>query len=488
MSALRNQLRDRDAAYLMALLKNGDSDDPLVRAAYAELSGRGALPEYAEGMFDVTSPGPGDVPDPLESSVTPIAEDPGLQTRARGMPVTPAEIPAYAGYGQRPMGPRLRSGNERRPVIPFTSQQEADEYYTRPVNPQTGDISPSQADIDDRELGWLPVYAEDGGVTRRRAYSDDGMSPDAAFANAEARDADLRRRIPGPDGKPSDNPYYERALLPGPLGASMDVLVPTQAARQYSAKQQAARTVQRQQNDHLRRMVAAQRELNPNATPDQIHALVGDVPATQQERYAAQMRARAMQQGMREARMREEREFAGGSQNINMGNAGAIRALVQMRREDPETYRKMQAEHMRPRNVQYRFNPRTGQVEMTSQVSYEPPAQGEDGRAVMAMMQRTMQQEMLAREREEKKIPIRATANGMARGGLWGRPHTREEARNKLIDAKVGDVTLIDEVLNEIYGPAANVPPAPPTARPPGVAPVGPDMDSDSAPLPATTW
>ena len=483
MSALRNQLRGREANYLMALLKNADADDPLARAAYEELSARGGVPDYARGMFDVESPGPGDIPDALEASATPIAADPGLGSPARGLPETPAAMPAYAGFGQRPMGPRLRSGNERRPVIPFASQREADEYYTRPVDPQTGDILPSQADIDDRELGWLPVYAEDGSVIRRRAFSTQGMSPDAAFSSSATRDADLRRRIPE-----TDDPYVERASLPGPLGPSMEVLVPTRAAREYSAKLAAERTEQRQQADHIRRMMKAATELNPNAKPEDIAGLVGAVPETQAERYRMQMEARARAQGMREARMREERTYAGGSQNINMGNAGAIRALVQMRREDPEAYRQMQAENMRPRNVQYRFNPRTGQVEMTSAVAFAPPEPPQDGRAVMAMMQQQMASEMAARQRTEQKVAVRSKANQMARGGVWRRAKTREEVRNMLIDQGAADVSIIDEVLDEIYGPANEEAPVPAPAAPPGVSTVGPDLSSDSAPLPVTTW
>lgn len=349
MSALRNQLRGRDEAYLMALLKNGDSDDPLVRAAYAELSGRGALPEYAEGMFDVTSPGPGDTPDPLESAATPIVSDPAVE-----------DLPIY---GRKVVGPRTATGNDPVPGAPMHSQDEVDAYYRRGIDPKTGEVTASGADQGMLERGFRPVYTEDGRVAYQMSGSTEGMSQ-GMTGSAPVQRVEQDRLV--------RTGYWDRDKKAGPLGASTEVLVPTPKNKNYNA----ALNAQRQSRDHLRRMTKLATELNPNAKPEDIAGLVGAVPETQAERHRIQMEARARAQGMREGRMQDEALYARGSHNINAGNAQAIRQLAALQRRDRDLHDQMVAENMRPRNVQQRFNPRTGQMEMTSEVAFEPPARG----------------------------------------------------------------------------------------------------------------
>lgn len=343
MSALRNQLRNRDPYYLMALLNNGESDDPLVRAAYEELSGRGALPEYAEGMFDVTSPGPGDVPDPLESSATPIAPDPTVE-----------DLPIY---GRKVVGPRTPLGGDPVPGATMHSQKEVGDYYKRGIDPKTGDMIPSGADQGMLERGFRVVMGADGRPTYMMASDTTGMSQ-GLTGSAPIQAAEQRRLVTGNEGeKPA---YWTPGTRRGLDGGSVDVLVPTQANKDYNAKL----NERRQKLNYLDRM-----ELDTGVRPT-------DIPATQEERYFAEENARRSSRAQAAREWRQMAKSVGGSQNINSSNEAQIRALVKMERDDPEAYRRMQAENMRPRNVQYKFNPRTGQVEMTSEVAYEPPARG----------------------------------------------------------------------------------------------------------------
>jgi hypothetical protein len=414
MNALREQLRGRDPYYLQALLKNGDSDDPLVRAAYAELAMRGQVPEYAEGLFD--SPA-GDMPDNLAASATPISVEPDLRDR---------------GYGTRVVGPRTGLGNKPVPGAPFQSAREAAQYEERSIDPQTGEVVASGQDRDMLERGFRPVNAEDGSVSYRLAGDTEGMSQGYDGAGTLHRmKIDNLIRPDAAAGFPEGR--YRVDHRPGPLGASTTVLVPTQAVYDRTQARNERASVAR-----FSQRTGVDFETASKMTPDE-----------RRDRLAAH---RADDMRGREGRMRAEREFAGGSHNINSGNAMAIRQLVAM---DPTRREELMADNMGPRNVQYRFNPRTGQVEFGSQRAY-PPSENADARSLEMMMRENARRELVNQQREQSLIPLRAEVQRLASADGWGNAGLpRAEARRRLIASGLYPADLIDLALDEAYGRGA---------------------------------
>lgn len=327
MSALRNQLRGRDAAYLMALLKNGDSDGPLVRAAYAELSGRGSLPEYAEGMFDVTSPGPGDVPDPLESSATPIIPDPMVE-----------DLPIY---GRKVVGPRTPLGGDPVPGAPMHSQEEVDDYYKRGIDPKTGDMIPSGADQGMLERGFRVVMGADGRPTYMMASDTTGMSQ-GLTGSAPIQAAEQRRLVTGNEGeKPA---YWESGTRRGLDGGSVDVLVPTQANREYNAALQNRLAADRVSQ---RTGVSAEQLLDPEV------------------RFTANRDARNADLAARRAKVKRDAMYAGGSHNINAANRNDNAYMAELAERDPAKHDAIKEQRSQPwggMDVEYSQDPRTGRV------------------------------------------------------------------------------------------------------------------------------
>jgi hypothetical protein len=434
MNALREQLRGRDPYYLQALLKNGDSDDPLVRAAYAELSTRGQVPEYAEGLFD--SPA-GDMPDNLAASATPIAVDPDVK---------------ITSFGRRVVGPRTATGNAPVPGEYFQSEDEAEAYYNRGIDPKTGDVIASGADEGMLERGFRPVSKADGTVGYAVASGTEGMSTgNAGSAMMNQREQERLRRTG----------YWEPDQVDGPLGASTEVLVPTKANRQYNADLQ-----ERQSVDRFVGRTGMDRELAADMTRDQRRDNLSG--KREQDLYA------------RKQRMKEENIYARGSHNINSGNEKAIRQLARLQREDPKAHDQLLADNMGPRNVVQRYNPRTGQWEFSSERAY-PPVANQDARMFDAMLRQRAIEQMQGQQAEQQSGAVRAKVRGLQNTG-WLRGHSRQEAKEKI--EREGVVvngqpffpppSMVDSVLDEVFGPPQEVPP--------------PDTSVDAGNLPVTTW
>lgn len=62
-------------------------------------------------------------------------------------------------------GPETDDGRPRRPARTFRGAKEAQEYKIRHTNPETGELMPSQYDLDMLALGYLPVYSKDGSIS-----------------------------------------------------------------------------------------------------------------------------------------------------------------------------------------------------------------------------------------------------------------------------------------------------------------------------------
>lgn len=374
----------------------------------------------------------------LEAAATEIAPDPEM-------------VRPY--YGRRP-GTRARmDGTPAMPGAEFASPEEAAEYTLMGTDPVTGARTPSpHAQYMKDQINLEQVATPDGPAFMASGADVAPMSPDGTVNPDFLRRQQMLAPNPRLGGAPSWEPDSSM-MTPG--GENVEVMVPTQANRDRLA----AHNTLRQETDHIRRMQAYGRQANPDARPEDLLEAAGEVPATQAERHAAQMRARAMARGAAEARRRE----------LAMAqHAPEIRNLIRLQQRNPELYDQMVAENARPRNIQQRWNPRTGQFEVSSEVAYQPPEPPQDGRALMAMIQREMAAKLEADKTNEQKINVRARALVLANPSMGGvlRGLTREEARQRLIREKLADVAVIDEVLNEIYGPSAEPSPSPAAATP----------------------
>lgn len=137
-------------------------------------------------------------------------------------------------------GPRNDDGTrpERRR---FSSPREAREYYTRPTNPETGQIMPSQYDSDRlNSAGEAAVYDAEGNIVYLPASPNNSqiygpMSPSARRRQGARMGIDPS--VPFDEG---GDGMYEEAVRQGPLGP-VTVLVPTQATREKWDTNKAAR-------------------------------------------------------------------------------------------------------------------------------------------------------------------------------------------------------------------------------------------------------
>lgn len=112
------------------------------------------------------------------------------------------------------------------PAREFSSPEEAARYYTRPTDPATGQLMPSQADTDMLARGFVAVYSPEGRIVYQLAANtpqNDGMSPAARrqagfYAGQNA------------DGTVNAQPNFEVREVNGPFGP-VSVLAPTEATR-----------------------------------------------------------------------------------------------------------------------------------------------------------------------------------------------------------------------------------------------------------------
>jgi len=392
-----------------------------LRRRLAQLEAMDVTPVYDEAgrMIDLRMD-EGDMPDNLAASATPIAVDPDVK---------------ITSLGRRVVGPRTATGNAPVPGEYFQSEDEAEAYYNRGIDPKTGDVIASGADEGMLERGFRPVSKADGTVGYAVASGTEGMS--TGNAGSAPVNRAYQEQLMQPDrAKGFPQGRFRQDTLPGPLGASTEVMVPTDETRQYNAGMQ-----ERQSVDRFVGRTGMDRELAADMTREQRRDYLSG--KREQDLYA------------RRQRMKEENIYARGSHNINAGNEKAIRQLARLQREDPKAHDQLLADNMGPRNVVQRYNPRTGQWEFSSERAYPPAERGADGRMMEMMMRRQMMEDMQRREGEQALVPLRAEAQRLATPA-WGAPGLpRDAARQRLIASGKYTPEQIDQVLGEVY-PAGN--------------------------------
>jgi hypothetical protein len=377
------------------------------------------------------------MPDNLAASATPLSVEPDV---------------TITNFGRRVVGPRTATGNDPVPGEYFQSEDEAEAYYNRGIDPKTGDVVASGADQDMLNRNFRPVYKDDGSVGYSVASGTEGMTTGMGGSSMMNRREQDRLRQTG---------YWEPGQAAGPLGQSTEVLVPTQANRQYNA-------------DLQERLSANRFVSRTGMDPEAARGMSRD----QRRDYLDGQRAQDLY--ARRQRMKEESLYAGGSQNINAGNRDLIRQLARLQREDPKAHDQLLADNMGPRNFTYRFNPRTGQVEFGSQRAY-PPSENQDARALDVMLRQQAMAQMTGQQTQQQQGAVRARVRGLQNTG-WLRGHSRQEAKEKI--EREGVVVngqpffpppeMIDSVLDEVFGPPQDTPP--------------PDTSVDAGNLPVTTW
>jgi hypothetical protein len=420
-----------------------------LRRRLAQLEAMDVTPVYDEAgrMIDLRMD-EGDMPDNLAASATPIAVDPDV---------------TITSLGRRVVGPRTATGNAPVPGEYFQSEDEAEAYYNRGIDPKTGDVIASGADEGMLERGFRPVYKADGTVGYAVASGTEGMS--TGNAGSAPVNRAYQEQLMQPDrAKGFPQGRFQQGALPGPLGASTEVMVPTDETRQYNARL----NERRQKLNYLDRMERDKPGFDRSTA---------EIPETQEERYFAEESARRSRRASSEAERRAMAKRVGGSQNINAGNAEAIRDLVNM---DPTRREELVADNMGPRNFTHRFNPRTGQVEFGSQRAY-PPSENQDARALDVMLRQQAMAQMTGQQTQQQQGSVRARVRGLQNTG-WLRGHSRQEAKEKI--EREGVVVngqpffpppeMIDSVLDEVFGPPQDTPP--------------PDTSVDAGNLPVTTW
>ena len=212
-----------------------------------------------------------------------------------------AQDAAYAQAGGR----TDMHGNE------FGSVDEAEKYYTRPRD-RAGNLLPSPYDLDRRAAGDEAVFNERGEIVYRRAAPTDGtggvredIDPGAArYSNfLLGETADTGETIA---------PRFQVQTTRGPFGP-VNVLVPTQASRDRQALRAQQASADR---------VAARTGMKPEDLMD---------PAARgralSQKYERDMQAR------NDFRIRRAM-LAGGSQNINSGNAAMWNQLAMLPPEE----------------------------------------------------------------------------------------------------------------------------------------------------------
>jgi hypothetical protein len=366
----------------------------------------------------------------LDAAATEIAPDP--------------EVRPY--YGRRHGMPAGMDGTPAQMGAEFASPEEAAEYTISGRDPDTGARTPSPFAQDMRSAhDLLQVATPDG-----PAFMSSGEVPPMHIDGMiNPRYLRYQQMVQGYGGKPAMWESVTDPSLTTPEGASATVLRPSEKNRDrmtgFERRQRRARMGKRLLREADRAGIEVDEDDVFTANADSV----------------AEMRMRA--QAAAESSLRQQRMFAGGAQNLNAGNVSQIRELIRLRDTDPETYNAMLAENMRPRNFQYRIDPRTGGVSYAEETAYAPPEPPQDGRAVMAMMQQQAAQDMMRREREQVMVDARAAASDYRR---WR--NTRQQAYGKMIRLGRYPEEVINAVLDAEYGPAGAElpPPAPATVDP----------------------
>lgn len=132
--------------------------------------------------------------------------------------------PVAGDDGQRSAGPRR-----------FSSPDQSRQYRTRPVDPKTGNLMPSQYDIDMLKNGFEAVFNEKGEIVYRRAAVGDGPGPEGMAPSAQR----YSRFLQGTQADTGDTARkpgsWDVVQAATPFGSRVPVLVPTQASREQTA-------------------------------------------------------------------------------------------------------------------------------------------------------------------------------------------------------------------------------------------------------------
>lgn len=307
-------------------------------------------------------------------------------------------------------GPRMDDGTGAAPPRRFASPEEARRYWTRPTDPRTGRLMPSQADLDMQARGETPVYAPEGHITyRHTAPNAPGILPPG-----------------GPESGPYHNRYaqhlldtgnYEVRQVDGPFGTQR-VLVPSQASRD--------RMRRRQQEDAADR-VAERTGLDPAQLMDP------------EARGRASRRAYAAEVASRRNRVRSMAMLAGGSNNINSDNRWMFNALLEL----PPDERQAALRQMLP------MNPVRAQVEARQLDSAARLAQ----QAVTGALALQGQPNPLAIRETQRMDDLRAKA-GQAANSVWNKDYSYEAAEEVLINEGATREQR-RAILEDLFGPGA---------------------------------
>jgi hypothetical protein len=396
-----------------------------LRRRLAQLEAMEVTPVYDEAgrMIDLRMD-EGDMPDNLAASATPIAVDPDVK---------------ITSLGRRVVGPRTATGNAPVPGEYFQSEDEAEAYYNRGIDPKTGDVIASDADQGMLERGFRPVYKADGTVGYAVASGTEGMSTGMGGSAKMNQREQERLRRPG---------YWEPGQADGPLGASTEVLVPTKANRQYNADLQ-----ERQSVDRFVGRTGMDRELAADMTRDQRRDYLSG--KREQDLYA------------RKQRMKEENIYARGSHNINAGNEKAIRQLARLQREDPKAHDQLLADNMGPRNVVQRYNPRTGQWEFSSERAYPPAERGADTQVNVQLeaLNRQEAQRQQEQNAELRQVAVAARDHPITWADMAG--YSRYDQARAALERQGATPDQVNAILQDVFpgGPAGAA--ARPGAGPP---------------------
>jgi hypothetical protein len=237
----------------------------------------------------------------------------------------PPAPPIRPGMSRGVVGPRTDDGRDPMPAPNFQTQDEADAYYTRPVDPKTGVMTPSPADQAMMARGFVPVYTPDGGISYSLAADYDGpggiadqMSP-AARRQASAYEGPNGVRI-GADNRPIYDPLkgtpqrtaWENVQVNTPFGPRA-VLRLTDEARQAQADRRNRAAADR---------VAARTGINAKELLDPTARGLASSRDYENDRQA------------RRSFLANRNMLAGGSHNINSGNAAMFNQLAMMSPEE----------------------------------------------------------------------------------------------------------------------------------------------------------
>lgn len=201
------------------------------------------------------------------------------------------------------VGPRTDDGRKPRLAPTFQDAEEAAEYYVRPRHPKTGALMPSRADEAMAARGFVATDTPTGDSAYQLGYASGQPAPPGVIDELNYY---TQHRLP------NGQLAYEMESKDGPTG-TFDALVPTEALRKYQAERAQKMAAER---------VAARTGLPASGLVDP-------------EKRGAAYRAHS------EAKQQAKREFltnrnmlAGGSHNINSGNAGMFNQLAMLSPEE----------------------------------------------------------------------------------------------------------------------------------------------------------